>query len=397
LLNGIAILVVFLFKQIVKKLMDNNTTVSTCRLAIISPSNNAYSETFIQQHRKLSEHVFFYYGGFFPKYLEQSGKVFHQGIKFLLYNILKKFRKKSALNFLETSLANSFKKNKIQIVLAEYGPTAVEILRVCKKLNIPMVVHFHGFDASENEILNKYSSGYKNVFQYASAVIVVSNQMRKKIESLSCPPKKIKLIPYGPAEEYYEVVPICKDKQFVAVGRFVEKKAPYLTMAAFQKVLQYYPGAKLIMIGDGKLLPVCEHLSKVWHMESNISFTGALQPTEIKKIFSQSIAFVQHSITASTGDMEGTPVAILEAAAASLPVISTNHAGIGDVIINNETGFLVDEFDVEAMANHMKSILDYPEKAREMGIKNKKNISENYTLENHLNQLRNTFNEIIVS
>jgi glycosyltransferase involved in cell wall biosynthesis len=260
-----------------------------------------------------------------------------------------------------------------------------------------MVVHFHGFDASENEILNKYSRGYINVFQYASAVIVVSNQMRKKIESLSCPPKKIKLIPYGPAEEYYEVVPICKDKQFVAVGRFVEKKAPYLTMVAFQKVLQYYPDAKLIMIGDGKLLPVCEHLSKVWHMESNISFKGTLQPIEIKKIFSQSIAFVQHSITASTGDMEGTPVAILEAAAASLPVISTNHAGIGDLIINNETGFLVDEFDVEAMANHMKSILDYPEKAREMGIKNKKNISENYTLENHLNQLRNTLNEIIVS
>src|SRR5690606_5350206 len=100
-----------------------------------------------------------------------------------------------------------------------------------------------------------------------------------------------------------------------------------------------------------------------------------------------SIAMVQHSVTAENGDSEGTPLTILEASAAGIPVISTKHAGIPDIEINGETGFLTEEHDVDGMADNMIKILENPGLARHLGANGKQHISANYTLERHIQKL----------
>ena len=115
-----------------------------------------------------------------------------------------------------------------------------------------------------------------------------------------------------------------------------------------------------------------------------------------KKIFEESIAFIQHSIIADDGDSEGTPVAVLEAQAAALPVISTFHAGITDVVVNNETGLLVQEKDVDGMANNMLRILNESGLAERLGMSGRKRIKENFTLEKNLMTLRNVINKGII-
>ncbi len=71
-------------------------------------------------------------------------------------------------------------------------------------------------------------------------------------------------------------------------------------------------------------------------------------------------AFVQHSVEAENGDSEGTPVAVLEAQCSGLPVVATRHAGIADVVIDGETGFLSEEGDVDRMAQNMIKVLIMP-------------------------------------
>ena len=89
--------------------------------------------------------------------------------------------------------------------------------------------------------------------------------------------------------------------------------------------------------------------------------------------------------------MEGTPVGILEASAAGLPVISTFHAGIPDVIIHEKTGLLCDEHDYAQMAENMLWVLEHPEQATAMGETGRKNIKENFSMEKHIGKL----NELI--
>jgi Glycosyl transferases group 1 len=78
-------------------------------------------------------------------------------------------------------------------------------------------------------------------------------------------------------------------------------------------------------------------------------------------------AFVQHSITAVDGDSEGLPNSVLEASATGIPVVSTRHAGIPEIVVDGTTGYLVDEHDVPAMVTQMERLLGDPALAATLG------------------------------
>jgi glycosyltransferase involved in cell wall biosynthesis len=106
-----------------------------------------------------------------------------------------------------------------------------------------------------------------------------------------------------------------------------------------------------------------------------------------KQLLEQSMVFVQHSRIAESGDSEGTPVAILEASAAGLPVVSTLHAGIPMVILQGKSGLLVKENDVNTMADSIVTLLNDIELCKEMGAKGKEYIQQNYSLKHHINTI----------
>jgi glycosyltransferase involved in cell wall biosynthesis len=126
---------------------------------------------------------------------------------------------------------------------------------------------------------------------------------------------------------------------------------------------------------------------KVLGLEDNIIFRGVLSPAEVMNLFSESLALVQHSVISYNGDEEGTPVAILEASAAGIPVIATRHAGIPDVVVHGETGFLVDELDIDGMAFYMAKLVEDPELTISLGSKGRSRIRNNFTMRKHLDAL----------
>jgi glycosyltransferase involved in cell wall biosynthesis len=356
-------------------------------IAIISPGKNAYSETFIKAHKDLIKgNIKFYHSGVPPLKLDDKGFIKATLLKELWLKLQVKLKKDLTI-LSKGRLEHSFKKEKIDIVLAEYGTTAVGILPVCKKLNIPLITHFHGADASVHSVLRDNQQNYRDVFNYSKAVIAVSKVMLDKLRSIGSPTNNIVLNTYGPNKIFNELQPTYSEKKFIGIGRFVDKKAPYYTILAFDKVLKKHPEAKLKLAGDGPLLATCKNLSKHLNIDKNIDFLGIITPEDFKNELLSARAFVQHSITAENGDMEGAPLAVLESSSAGLAVISTIHAGIPDVIINEETGLLVDEHDVDGMAKNMIRVLDDINIARTLGEKGKKRISENFSMKKHISKL----------
>lgn len=352
------------------------------RIAIVSPGQNIYSETFIQEQKiGLKGEVFYYFNGALPTFLENKGKLFS---KFDL--IVFKLKLKSGFtrfNAKEQAFIRSLKKNKIDVVLAQYGPTAHEIVSVCDKLKLPLITHFHGYDASEHSIISKCNN-YKEVFLYSKYIIAVSLLMKQRLIELGCPKEKIVYNPCVPNLIFLDVKPSFKNSTFIALGRFVNKKAPYYTILAFHKVLNRFPNAKLVIGGQGALYETCINLIRYLKIDNNVSLPGIICREDFLGYLENSLAFVQHSITAISGDQEGTPVAILEASAAGLPVISTKHAGIPDVIIDGKTGFLVEEHDVEMMAEKMMLFLENKNLAEQFGKNGKELVKSNFTLKKHL-------------
>ena len=178
------------------------------------------------------------------------------------------------------------------------------------------------------------------------------------------------------------------------MGRFANKKAPYLTIMAFDLVVKVHPDAELIVAGDGPLIDTCINLSKQFKIDNHIKFVGIVDGEKAMQLMEDSICFVQHSITAQNGDMEGTPVAILEACAAGLPVVSTRHAGISDVIIHGETGYLCEEGDIQAMSKYMSELASDFDKAKQMGENARTFVIANYSLDRHIKILENALLQI---
>lgn len=357
-------------------------------IAIFSPSQNPYSETFIQAHKKyLKGKVFYYYGTKGSIKLEGKGQLKVTKIKKLQLRFTRKLYKKPFSYISDQVLLQSLKKNNIGVVLVEYGLHAHSLREVLKASGLPVVVHFHGFDASIRQVI-KSCNNYKEVFSLATTIIAVSKKMEQMLLELGCPKEKLIYNVYGPQPEFSKIAPTFSKKQFIAIGRFTNKKAPYYTILAFKEVLKTHPDATLLMAGDGELLNTCKNLISLYRLENNIKLIGIITPETYRELLTESLAFVQHSITAANGDMEGTPVSILEASAAGLPVISTHHAGIPDVIIHEETGLLCDEHDVEAMANNMKRVLDDVNFAKQLGQNGKEHIKQNFSMERHIDKLQ---------
>lgn len=362
-------------------------------LAIFSPNEITYSETFIQAHKKLPYNIRYYYGGKLPVKAEFNPNL----IDFSLRERIEKKITQHGFNLREYALMNSLKKENVDCVLAEYGPTACATLKVVSFLKIPLVVHFHGFDASHKETIKTYRDQYLQVFDYASAIIAVSKKMKTDLICLGCDEKKITISSCGPDSLYFKNNPGYNNQSFLTIGRFVEKKSPFATILAFKKVTEKYPDAKLFMVGDGELHSSCEVLARVLRIENNIEFKGIQNKEYIKILFEESIAFIQHSVVAESGDSEGTPVAVLEAQAAALPVIGTFHAGIPDIVINNETGLLVEENDIAGTATNMIRILSENGLAKKLGEKGRERVFKNFTLEMHLKSLEKIIDKAIVS
>lgn len=233
-------------------------------------------------------------------------------------------------------------------------------------------------------MLDKYHNKYIKLFQDAQKIVVVSEHMKEAIVKIDCDTNKIIYSPAGPALGFFEISPSFQAQQLLAVGRFVDKKAPHLTLLAFHKVLKKVPNATLVMAGDGPLWSACKDLVKALGIQQNVKFVGRISTKEHQQLLEESIAFVQHSKVAESGDSEGTPVAILEASAAGLPIVSTLHAGIPNVVQQNITGFLVQENDVSEMAKSMIWILQNKSEAKSMGAFGKSFVAENFTLKQHI-------------
>jgi glycosyltransferase involved in cell wall biosynthesis len=285
------------------------------------------------------------------------------------------------------SLAGFFREHNVDVVLAEFGPAGADIAPHLQRLGIPLIVHFHGHDAHRQQVVDQYRSKYAAMFDIAVKIVSVSRFMSDALVSLGVARDKIVLNPYGPRDHFFTVEPDYRPT-VLSLGRFTDIKANYLTLAAFAKVASVLPDARLVMVGGGELLETCKTLARLWGIQDRVSFAGAVPHSQIRPFFAEACCFAQHSLTPSYGDAEGTPVAILEASAAGLPVISTRHAGISDVVLHESTGFLVQEGNVDGMAGYMEELLANPALCRKMGSQARNRIRDHFSIDRHVGRLQ---------
>ncbi len=360
------------------------------RLSIVRSGPLAPSETFIIAHATRLSGELSLVHDLPPRLWSPQGSV-DMVSRSSLQGLVRSIRSRLSGNpqsYSTASYKRVFKKLRPDVVLAEYGPSGVEVLEACRNLNIPMVVHFHGYDASRFEVLERYRDDYRRLFEYSSAIVAVSPPMAEALRGMGAPDSKMHVNACGvDIGSLLSAVPVSAPPSFVFAGRFVEKKAPHLALLAFHEVQREHPNARLRMIGDGPLMGVCRDIVSSLGLTDSVTFLGMQSHQAVLTEMSAARAYVQHSVVAVSGDSEGTPVAVMEAAGMGLPVVSTSHAGIPDVVIDGVTGFLVPERDVHAMASRMKQLLIGDAIVMKMSQAAVSHIREHFTMDMSLQRL----------
>lgn len=213
---------------------------------------------------------------------------------------------------------------------------------------------FHGADISRRHILEEHKHDYVNLFEQSELMLPISHLWENKLIEMGCPPEKIHVTRMGIEPEKFNFQPrqgFHKPLRIVSVARLTEKKGLDVAVKASAILKQRGGQFQYTIIGNGEQDEMMRGFIAEEGMEDCVTMPGFKPQDEIRKALSEADIFLLPSKTAADGDMEGIPVALMEAMAVGLPVVSTFHSGIPELIENNVSGWLVEEDDPEALAD----------------------------------------------
>ena len=290
------------------------------------------------------------------------------------------------------------------LIHAHFGVCGALALPIAHKLNVPLIVTFHGFDASMTDEYARRNSISTRVYlrrreflkQDVSLFIAVSKFIKKRLIQQGFPEDRIQVHYIGiDTDKFQPETSKQRQKKVLFVGRLVEKKGCKYLIQAMAKVQATNPDIELIIIGDGPLRTKLEALAN--QLLNRYSFLGVQAPHRVKDLMNQAHLLVAPSVTTEDGDTEGLPMVILEAQSMGLPVISSYHAGIPEAIIDGETGFLAEEQDWETIATRVLQLFQDSNCWNYLSKNGQTSVKVNFNLKKQINILEEIYQKILSS
>jgi colanic acid/amylovoran biosynthesis glycosyltransferase len=282
-----------------------------------------------------------------------------------------------------------------RVWLAHYGRWGrfACALRDLGLLEGPIATVFHGKDMSAY-LKKRGRSAYHALFRRGELFLPISEFWRRTLLGLGAPPERTFVHRMGVDTARFAKTPRTlapgDPVRFIGVGRMVEKKGFDDALAAFAafRAEPGAPAATLTLIGDGPLRAALEAQASALEFLGAVRFTGLLPHARVAEELERAHIFVLPSRTARSGDMEGVPVALMEAMAQGLPVLATHHSGTPELVEHGVSGLLCHEGDRAALAANMRAIARAPERWSAMGAAGAAKVRKDFDL--------NAWNDILL-
>jgi colanic acid/amylovoran biosynthesis glycosyltransferase len=242
-------------------------------------------------------------------------------------------------------------------------PAGVIATAITARNRSKLLITAHGADAFA--LNGRISRALKRlVLRRADIVHAVSTDIADRLRSVE-PVRGIHVLPIG--VDVDSVAAATADRapngRLLFVGRLAEKKGVDVLLRALAILRDSHQiAAPLDIVGDGPLRESLEALSAELGLRSQVLFHGAKDRAEVLEFYRQAEVLAMPSKTASDGDRDGTPVVLMEAIAAQVPVVATAIGGIADLLEDGKTAWLVPEGNVSALALALHSALTHPKR-----------------------------------
>jgi len=280
------------------------------------------------------------------------------------------------------NLLRHFLQRRFDVIYCHYGPMGQLALQL-RGLGVggKICTVFHGVDISRH-VRDEGRDCYRDLFANTELCLPISEYWEDRLLELGCEAAKVRVHHMGIDPEAFAYCGGSGGEsgavRVLTIGRLVEKKGYEYALRAIAQM----PAGRVeyVIVGDGPLREELESLTRHLGAEDRVTFRGALRQDEVRQLYGQSDLFLLASVTAADGDKEGIPVVLMEAQASGLPVVATMHSGIGEVVKDGETGFLVAERDVAALTERLRYLVEHRECWAAMGRRGREVVCEQFNI-----------------
>lgn len=271
--------------------------------------------------------------------------------------------------------------NDISAFHVHYGENFNLLEPLFRYLDTFVLVSFHGYDAST--YFRKHGDFcYEYLFKRANLITTPSHYLKNELERRGCPPEKVQIHRYGVDLKKFCPSPARQAKSpitLLTVARMVEKKGIEYSLKAFS-LLPNKDELNYRIVGDGPLEKKLKKLAHKLGIAAQVDFLGPLDKDGVAEEMSRADICVQTSVKANDGNQEGLPVSLIEAQATGLPVVSTYHSGIPELVKHGLTGLLSEEKDVKEITKNLNTLISNKKIREEFARNARERVKEEFDI-----------------
>ena len=293
---------------------------------------------------------------------------------------------------LRSSIRSALKAFDPALVHAHFGKSGAIALPIVEDLSVPLVVTFHGGDATKmthrgSAFWKVYNRRKAKLFQESHTILAVSEFIRGRLLDQGAPADKVVVHHNGVDPDFFRTS--AKTKKLLFVGRFVAKKGIDTLVQALIRVRSSLSDWDIVLIGDGPLRPQVETM--LAEARAEVTLVGWAEPSEVRRHMAEALIVVAPSRTAESGDSEGLPMVVMEAMMSSAAVIGSRHAGIPEAVLDGQTGHLFDEGSADQLADRLSDLLEDEQKAAAFGKAARQHAEANFNIRIQSQRLEERF------
>jgi colanic acid/amylovoran biosynthesis glycosyltransferase len=289
------------------------------------------------------------------------------------------------------------------LIHAHFGTAAVYALPYVLRHDLPFAVTFHGIDVADLfgprrflPLQWRYWAYSGWIFDRATMLLADSIELAELLISLGAPAQKMRVQRLGvDLNRFYRADDTTRSVPRVTmVGRFTEKKGFLYGLRACAKLLTEGRAFEVTLVGSGEREPIYRHLLHENGIADQVAFAGVLTPAQVADTLARSDVLLAPSVVTRTHDRDSGLIVAKEASASEAPVIGTYHGGIPSIIDDGETGFLVPERNVEALADRLATLIDDAALRRRFGQAARRKMEKAFDLHEQTQKLERRYDAI---
>ena len=292
--------------------------------------------------------------------------------------------------------------DRFDIIHSHFGPMGLlaSALRHAGRARSALVTTFHGVDISET--VDRYGPRYyAPLFAVGDRFLGVSQYWADSLRAMGAPAERIAVQHMGVDCDKLAFRPRGRSgrahTQLLSIGRLTEKKGHEYTLRALALLRTQAPDLdiRLDIVGGGPLRGELAGLLAELRLEQQVQLHDSLPHARVVELLERADLFVLPSVTARSGDMEGIPVSLMEAMAQGLPVVSTRHSGIPELVAHERCGLLVAERNVPELARALEQLVRDPARWEPMGREGRAIVERGFDSARLSEQLRQDYAETL--